>query len=148
MRRTLALAGLAVALGFGAPAMAQAAVTLPASVALQGDATLHLAGGNKHHNNYNRHGDHRGYHDYDRYDDHAYHHRPPKVVHRHRHRPWSHWQPHVVHTYHYHSFGAPVYYQAHPQYGAYYHVRARDRNNVALWLGISAITGAILFSSY
>ena len=139
MRKTLALAGFAVALGFGAPAVAQAAVTLPASLAVQGDATLQLVGHKNHHGYHGGH--HRGHGQ-------AYHHRPPKVVYHRNYRPWSHWRPHVVQRYRYHSFGPPAYYHAHPRYGDYYHVRARDRNNVALWLGISAITGAILFSSY
>lgn len=140
MRKTLALAGLAVVLGFGAPAVAQAAVVLPVSVGVHGDASLHLVHGKKHHHGYRGRGHHRGH-------VHHYHHRPPKVVHHH-HRPWSYWQPQVVHHHHYHSFGAPVYYDAHPRYGSYYHVRARDRNNVAIWIGVSAITGAILFSHY
>ena len=140
MKRILALAGLAVALGFGAPAVAQAAVVLPVSAGIQGDATLHLIHGKKHHHSYHG-GHHRGHGQ-------AYHHRPPKVVYHRNYRPWSHWRPKIVHQYHYHSFGAPVYYHAHPRYGDYYHVQARDRNNVALWLGISAITGAILFSAY
>ena len=35
-----------------------------------------------------------------------------------------------------------------PGDGYYYRVRARDRDDVLLWIGISAITGAILFSNY
>ncbi|MCW5548789.1 MAG: hypothetical protein KIT44_07480 [Opitutaceae bacterium] len=141
MRKTLALAGLAVALGFGAPAVAQAAITLPASVAVQGDATLQLVGHKKHHHNYHGRSHHRG---------HAhYHHRnPPKVVYHRNYRPWSHWQPRVVKHHRYRSFGTPVYYHAHPHYGDYYYVSARDRQNMMLWIGVSAITGAIPFSHY
>ncbi|PKQ06888.1 MAG: hypothetical protein CVT72_05075 [Alphaproteobacteria bacterium HGW-Alphaproteobacteria-11] len=138
MRKILALAGIAVALGFGAPAVAQAAVTVSPFVVVQGDATLQFVGHKKHH----------GYHGRSYHRGQAYQYRAPKVVYHRNYRPWSHWRPHVTQRSSYHSFGRPAYYHAHPRYGDYYHVRARDRNNVAVWLGISAITGAILFSSY
>jgi len=144
MKRFLVLAGLATSLGLAVPVAAQAATIAPA-VGVQGGVQLQLAGG--------KHG-HGGYHGGPRYHHKPppprHYYRPPPVVHHHYHpapRPWAYWQPYVV-RYHYHSFGPPVYYTGHPYYGDYYRVRARDRHNVAVWLGISAITGAILFSTY
>lgn len=147
MKRFLVLAGLATSLGLAVPVAAQAVTIVPA-VGVQGGAQLQLAGGKHGHGGY--HGHHGGP---------RYHHRPPAVHHYYRPppvvyhhyrpapRPWAYWQPYVV-RHHYHSFGPPVYYTGHPHYGDYYRVRARDRHNVAVWLGISAITGAILFSTY
>lgn len=137
MKKLAILAGFAAALGLAVPAQA-----VPAKPAVQtgGAGMVELVHGKKHHHhhNYKRHNAHR-----------HYHHRPPVVHHHHYHqvRPWTYWRPHVV-RYHYHSFGPPVYYSSHPHYGPYYRVRAHDRSNVALWLGISAVTGAILFSQY
>lgn len=136
MKKFVVSAGLAAALGFAFPAAANA-VTLAPAVNVETGVQVELAHGYK-----NRHG-------------HAYGHNrhyapPPRVVHRYHHRqirPWRHWRPYVV-QHHYHSFGAPVYYSSHPTYGPYYRVRAHDRSDVALWLGISAITGAIIFSQY
>lgn len=156
MKKLLVLAGLATALGLAVPAAAQA-VTIAPAVGVQGGTQIQLAGGKHGHHGHHGYRGHRGHgrHHYGgpayRYRPPAVHHyyRPPPVVHHYHHapRPWSYWQPYVV-RHHYHSFGAPVYYSGHPHYGQYYRVRARDRNNVAVWLGISAITGAILFSNY
>lgn len=148
MKQLLVLAGLATALGLAVPAAAQAVVIAPA-VGVQVGTEVQLAGG-KHGHGYHGYDRHRGgprYHH--RPPPARYYHRPPPVVHHYHHapRPWAYWQPYVV-QHHYHSFGAPVYYTDHPHYGHYYRVRARDRHNVAVWLGISAITGAILFSTY
>lgn len=143
MKKLVILAGLAAALGLAAPVAAQAVSVKPA-IGADARSAVELVHGKQYH--HNRHNAHRHYkrHNAHRY----YSHRPPVVVHHHHQvRPWSHWRPYVV-RYHYHSFGAPVFYASHPHYGPYYHVRAYDRSNVALWLGISAITGAILFSNY
>lgn len=142
MKKLVILAGLAAALGLAAPAAAQAVSVKPA-IGADARSAVELVHGKHHH----RHNTHRHY---QRHNAHRYYtHRPPAVVYHHHHhvRPWAHWRPYVV-KHHYHGFGAPVYYSSHPHYGPYYHVRAYDRSNVALWLGISAITGAILFSNY
>lgn len=133
MNKFVVSAGLAAALGFALPAPANA-VSVSSALGVQAGTQVELVHGYKH--------------------GHGHHHRhyapPPRVVHHYHHRqvrPWSHWRPYVV-RHHYHSFGAPVYYSSHPSYGPYYRVRAYDRSDVALWLGISAITGAIIFSQY
>lgn len=158
MKRFLVLAGFTAALGLAAPVPAQAVTVVPA-LAVQGGAQVELVRGNDHRHHGRGYDRHRGGPGYGhrppppRYHHRPppprYHHRPPPVVHHYHHapRPWAHWRPYVV-RHHYHSFGAPVYYTNHPHYGHYYRVRARDRNNIAVWLGISAITGAILFSNY
>ncbi|MBO6633409.1 hypothetical protein [Parvibaculum sp.] len=131
MKKFVVSAGLAAALGFALPATANA-VSVTSAIGVQTGTQVELVHGYKH-----RHG-------------HQRHYAPPRVVHHYHHRqvrPWAHWRPYVV-RHHYHSFGAPVYYSSHPTYGPYYRVRAHDRSDVALWLGISAITGAIIFSQY
>ncbi|HCX67663.1 hypothetical protein [Parvibaculum sp.] len=134
MNKFVVSTGLAVALGFAFPAAASA-VTLAPAANVQAGTQVELAHGSKHRH---MHGHHRHYAS------------PPRGAHRYHHqqvRPWTHWRPYVVQR-HYHRFGAPVYYSSHPTYGPYYRVRAHDRSDVAIWLGISAITGAILFSNY
>ena len=145
MKNFVVSAGLAAALGFAVPSAANA-VTLTSAIGVQTSAQVELVHGykNGHGHRQGRGYDSRGY-------DHRRHYAPPpRVVHQYHHRqvrPWTHWRPYVV-QHHYHSFGAPVYYSSHPNYGPYYRVRAHDRSDVALWLGISAITGAIIFSQY
>ncbi|MDX5367245.1 MAG: hypothetical protein LPK88_12440 [Alphaproteobacteria bacterium] len=140
MKKLVVLAGLAAALGLAAPAAAQAVSVKPV-IGADARSAVELVHGN--HYNHNRHHAYKRHNAYRHYYNH-----PPRVVYRHHKvRPWVHWRPYVV-QHHYHGFGAPVYYSSHPHYGPYYHVRAYDRSNVALWLGISAITGAILFSNY
>lgn len=56
-------------------------------------------------------------------------------------RHWDYWQPRVA-AYHYYGFGTPVY------YGDHYRVYAYDRDDRLVWLWISAVTGAIIFSGY
>jgi hypothetical protein len=132
MNKFVVSASLAAALGFAFPAAASA-VTLASAVTVHAGTQVELAHGSRHYHGHRRH-----------------YAPPPRVVHRDHHRqvrPWTHWRPYVV-QHHYHSFGAPVYYSSHPTYGPYYRVRAHDRSDVAIWLGISAITGAILFSNY
>lgn len=154
MKRLFAIAGLASVLGLAAPVAAGAAALIPA-IGINGGAEVQLV--KDSHDRYNGKGydrsrsRHNGGHDYERsrsrhndgYDDH----RSRRSYGRHEARSWGHWRPYVERR-HYHSFGAPTYYRHHPRYGDYYRVRARDRNNVAVWLGISAVTGAILFSNY
>ena len=140
MKKRVVLAGLAAALGIAAPAAAQAVSVKPVIGTDARSAVELVHGKHYHHNSHHTYKRHNAY----RY----YHHRPPTVVyHHHQVRPWAHWRPYVV-RHHYHGFGAPVYYASHPHYGPYYRVRAYDRSDVALWLGVSAITGAILFSDY
>lgn len=132
MSKFVVSAGLAAALGFALPASANAVSVMP-QVSGQTGAQVELVHGYRHGHGHSR-----------------YYATPPRVVHHYHHRqvrPWAHWRPYVV-RHHYHSFGAPVYYSSHPSYGPYYRVRAHDRSDVALWLGISAITGAIIFSHY
>jgi hypothetical protein len=138
MWKIVASAGLATVLGFAMlPASAYAMPAKPA-VSLQGSGLVTEAHGRNHH--YHKQHHHHGK---------RYYRPPPPVVYHHHQqvRPWNYWRPQVMRR-HYHSFGAPVYYNAHRHYGPYYRVRAHDRSDVALWLGISAITGAILFSHY
>ncbi len=132
MKKNVVVAGLVAALGLAAlPASANAVAIAPA-IGVNAAAHVELAHG--------YHRDHRRYHR---------HYRPaPPPVHYHRQvRPWSYWRPYVVQR-HYYVVGQPTYYSTHPSYGPYYRVRARDNNDALLWLGISAITGAILFSNY
>lgn len=142
MKTKIVSAGLAVALGLSTPMVAEAAI-----VKVETNAQVELA----RHHNHNRydHGYKRNYSSPKHYSGHGYYdHRSPAASYHHsRVRPWSYWQPYAA-RHHYHSFGQPVYYASHPSYGPYYRVRAHDRSNVALWLGISAVTGAILFSNY
>ncbi|MCF8470560.1 MAG: hypothetical protein K9G30_07230 [Parvibaculum sp.] len=141
MKRLFAIAGLASVLGLAAPVAAGAASLIPA-IGVNGGAEVQLVRGGQdryHSNGHDRSRSRRN----DGYDNR----RSQGFYGRHEARPWGHWRPYVERR-HYHSFGAPVYYRHHPRYGDYYRVRARDRNNVAVWLGISAITGAILFSTY
>lgn len=56
-------------------------------------------------------------------------------------RHWDYWQPRLY-ARHYYGFGSPVY------YGDHYRVYAYDRDDRLVWLWISAVTGAILFSGY
>lgn len=138
MKKNVVVAGLVAALGLAAlPASANAVAIAPA-IGVNAAAHVELAHGYHH--------DHRRYHAHPRY---HRHYRPaPPPVHYHRQvRPWSYWRPYVVQR-HYYVVGQPTYYSTHPSYGPYYRVRARDNNDVLLWLGISAITGAILFSNY
>lgn len=133
MMKNVVVAGLAAAIGLGAlPASASAVAIVPA-VGVNAAAHVELAHDYRYdHPRYNRH----------------YRPAPPPMHYHHRQvRPWSHWRPYVVQR-HYYVVGQPVYYSSHPSYGPYYRVRARDNNDVLLWLGISAITGAILFSNY
>lgn len=151
MKTQIMSAGLAAVLALSMPMAAEAAI-----VNVETSAQVQLAR-HDNHNRYNRYDRHDRYDDRYRHDYKAqkhyrgqgyYDHRPPAAsYHRHQVRPWSYWQPYAV-RHHYHSFGQPVYYASHPSYGPYYRVRAHDRSNVALWLGISAVTGAILFSNY
>lgn len=136
MWKIVASAGLAAALGMAVlPASAHAMPMKPA-ISLQGSGLVTEVHGRHHHYKGRHHGQRH------------YRPRPPVVYHHHQQvRPWTYWRPYVVRR-HYHSFGAPVYYTTHPHYGPYYRVRAHDRSDAALWLGISAITGAILFSHY
>ena len=69
-----------------------------------------------------------------------YYHSPVRTY-RHGARHWNHWQPRL-HARHYYGFGAPTY------YGDHYRVYAYDRDDRLVWLWISAVTGAILFSGY
>lgn len=65
-----------------------------------------------------------------------------RAVARHfRHREFRHWRRGLERA-HYRNFSAPVYYDG------YYQVRAHDRDNRAVFLMISALTGAIIASSY
>lgn len=139
MKTKIIAAGLAAALGLTTPMVAEAAV-----VDLNAGATVQLArnGGYGH-----GHGHGYGHGHYDGPRGYYGHRAPPVVVHRPAPRPWSYWRPRVVER-HYYVVGQPTYYSTHPSYGPYYRVRARDNNDVLLWLGISAITGAILFSNY
>lgn len=139
MWKIVASAGLATALGFAMlPASAVAMPAKPA-ISLPESGLVTQVHGRRHHP-HSKH-DHHGKRYYRPPPP------PPAVYHHHQVRPWTYWRPYVM-QHHYHSFGAPVYYKTHPHYGPYYRVRAHDHSNVALWLGISAITGAILFSHY
>ncbi|MFN4228383.1 hypothetical protein [Parvibaculum sp.] len=135
MKRNVVLVGLAAALGLAALPVPANAVAIAPAIGVNGAAQVELAHGYNHHRHHRSHG---------------YHHAPPPVVHHYHHRkvrPWAHWRPYMV-RHHYYVVGQPVYYSSHPHYGPYYRVRARDRDDVLLWIGISAITGAILFSNY
>ncbi|PKP67464.1 MAG: hypothetical protein CVT83_08440 [Alphaproteobacteria bacterium HGW-Alphaproteobacteria-5] len=167
MKKILAIGALASALGVAMPAAAEAGLLTPA-VGINGGAEVQLVkdghdrynskgydrsrsrhndgrddynSRSRHDNGYDNHRS-RSQHD-NRYNDH----RSQRSYSRGEARSWGHWRPYVERR-HYHSFSAPTYYRHHPRYGDYYRVRAHDRNNVAVWLGISAITGAILFSNY
>jgi len=139
MWKIVASAGLATALGFAM--LPASAVGMPAkpAISLPESGLVTQVHGRRHHP-HSKH-DHHGKRYYRPPPP------PPAVYHHHQVRPWTYWRPYVM-QHHYHSFGAPVYYKTHPHYGPYYRVRAHDHSNVALWLGISAITGAILFSHY
>ncbi|MDZ4379793.1 MAG: hypothetical protein U0942_00460 [Parvibaculum sp.] len=140
----LSAAALAAALGLSLPMTAEAAI-----VNVETNAQVELVR-HDNHNRYNHGYSHNYRHSSPKYyRGHGYNqYRPPSASYRsHQVRPWSYWQPYAA-RHHYHSFGQPVYYASHPSYGPYYRVRAHDRSDVALWLGISAITGAILFSNY
>lgn len=58
-----------------------------------------------------------------------------------RHREFRHWRSGLERA-HYRHFSAPVY------YNGYYQVRAHDRDDRVVLLMISALTGAIIASSY
>ena len=58
-----------------------------------------------------------------------------------RHREFRHWRPGLERA-HYRHFSAPVY------YNGYYQVQAHDRGDRVVLLMISALTGAIIASSY
>lgn len=137
MKTKIISAGLAAALGFSTPMAAEAAL-----VNVETSAHVELARHDRYDDHYYKGPKHYRGHGY------YYDHRPPVVVHRGHPRPWSHWRPYVVERHHYYVVSEPVYYSSHPHYGPYYRVRARDRDDVLLWIGISAITGAILFSNY
>ncbi len=138
MKKNVVVAGLVAALGLAAlPASANAVAIAPA-IGVNAAAHVELAHGYHNH--------HRHYRHHPRYHRH-YRPAPPPVYYHRQVRPWSHWRPYVVQR-HYYVIGQPTYYSTHPSYGPYYRVRARDRDDVLLWLGISAITGAILFSNY
>jgi hypothetical protein len=68
-------------------------------------------------------------------------HRGPAVHHQQPRREFSHWRPGLERS-HYRGFSHPVY------SNGYYRVHARDNHNRLVLLTISAITGAIIASSY
>jgi Ni/Co efflux regulator RcnB len=68
-------------------------------------------------------------------------HSRPAVHHQQVRRDFNHWRPGLERS-HYRSFSNPVY------SNGYYRVRARDNHNRLVLLTISAITGAIIASSY
>ena len=141
MKKIFAITAFASALGLVTPAAAEIGRLVPA-IDVNTGAQVQLAGGYGHGGHGGGHNNYRGGGHYDsspaRHGGSAY---------RGNVRSWGHWRPYVERR-QYHSFGAPTYYRHHPRYGDYYRVRARDRHNVAVWLGISAVTGAILFSNY
>ncbi|MFZ3034679.1 MAG: hypothetical protein WA138_11780 [Parvibaculum sp.] len=63
------------------------------------------------------------------------------VARRHQRREFNHWRPGLERA-HYRHFSAPVY------HNGYYRVRAHDHHDRLVLLTISAITGAIVVSSY
>tara|TARA_R110002110_G_scaffold168566_12_gene370125 strand:+ start:2666 stop:3175 length:510 start_codon:yes stop_codon:yes gene_type:complete len=168
MKKIFAITAFASALGLVTPAAAEIGRLVPA-IDVNTGAQVQLAGGYGHgghgggHNNYRggghnnyRGGGHNNYrgggysNGHRNYGGGHYDSSPARhggSAYRGNVRSWGHWRPYVERR-QYHSFGAPTYYRHHPRYGDYYRVRARDRHNVAVWLGISAVTGAILFSNY
>lgn len=147
MKTQIMSAALAATLGLSMPMTAEAAL-----VKVETNAQVELVRNDHYGHHYKSPQHYRGHgsshYSPNYYGGRSYHHQPPPAAYHHRQvRPWSYWRPYAT-RHHYHSFGQPVYYASHQSYGPYYRVRAYDRSDVALWLGISAVTGAILYSNY